>query len=122
MTALKLALLYHVAEADDLPTVSPEALERALALAGWLQEAAGWLLQDGLSFSRWDKHRKRVLGLIQRRQGIPHSALLKASHLPARLLKEIVNTLIEEGTVLGEQHSGVMHYYVMDSPNPPHSP
>jgi len=121
VTVLKLALLYHVAETDNL-TVSPEALERALALAGWLQEATGWLLQDGLSFSRWDKDRKRVLGLIQRRQGIPHSALLKASHSPARLLKEIANTLIEEGTVLAEQHSGVTHYYTLDSPIPARSP
>jgi hypothetical protein len=110
VTSLKLALLYHVAESETL-AVSPEALERALALTGWLQEAAGWLLQDGLSFSRWDKERKRVLGLIRQKPGIQHSALLKASHMPARQLKEIVSTLGEEGTIVAQPNDNVTHYY-----------
>jgi hypothetical protein len=38
------------------------------------------------------------------------------------VLKDITGTLIEEGTVFSEQHSGVTHYYAPDSPIPARSP
>jgi len=110
VTALKLALLYHVAEADDL-VISPEALQRALSFVGWVQETTASLLQDGLALGRWDKDRKRILGKIRARPGIPHSALLRASHLPARGLREIVATLEEEGSIVAQPNEGVRHYY-----------
>ena len=110
VTALKLALLYHVAEADDL-VISPEALQRSLSFVGWIQETTASLLQDGLPVGRWDKYRKRILGKIKARPGIPHSALLKASHLPARAFREIIATLEEEGSIVAQPNEGVRHYY-----------
>ena len=111
MTALKLALLYHVAECPPSLTVSPEALARALALAGWLQQQVEWLLRDGLAFTRAEKQRQRVLAIIRRKPGIPHSPLLKASHLSAREFREVVDTLGQDGSIEVMDHEGLRHYH-----------
>ena len=113
MTALKLALLYHVAECPSSLTISGEALARALALVGWLQQQVEWLLRDGLAFSRAEKQRQRVLAIIRRKRGIPHSALLKTSHLSAREFREVVDTLGQDGSVEVMEHEGVKHYYAV---------
>ncbi len=99
MTALKLALLYHVAEYPSSLTVSREALARALALTGWLQQQVEWLLRDGLAFTRAEKQRQRVLAIIRRKPGIQHSPLLKASHLSAREFREVVERVAHDASV-----------------------
>jgi hypothetical protein len=111
VTALKLALLYHVAEYPSSLAIGRDALARALALVGWLQQQVEWLLRDGLAFTRAEKQRQRVLAIIRRRRGVPHSALLKASHLSARELREALETLGQDGSVEVMEHEGVKHYY-----------
>jgi len=114
VTALKLALLYHVAEESSL-SLSPEALERALSLVGWLQEAQAWLLEEGLAWSRWEKDKARVLRNIRQRPGIPWSHLLRNSHLKPRDLKEITGTLEECGLIVCQDNESVRHFYPYDS-------
>jgi len=115
VTALKLALLYHVAEEPVSLTVIPEALQRALALVGWLREAQAWLLAEGFAWSRWEKDRARVLRLIRQRRGIGWSKLLRDSHLKARELREITETLAQAGEIIIQECDGVNHYYADDS-------
>jgi hypothetical protein len=78
---------------------------------GWLQHQVEWLLRDGLAFTRAEKQRQRVLGIIRRKSGIQHSPLLKASHLSAREFREVVETLGQDGSVEVMEHEGVRHYY-----------
>jgi hypothetical protein len=85
-------------------------MNRALALVGWLQQQVEWLLRDGLAFTRSEKHRQRALGIIRRKKGIPHSKLLKASHLSSRELREALETLRDDGSVEVTVNEGIRHY------------
>src|SRR5262249_4378709 len=112
VTTLKLALLYHVAEHPSSPlSISQEALTRAIALVGWLQQQVEWLLRDGLAFTLADKQRLRVLAHIRGKPGVQQSPLLKASHLSARQFREVIDTLGQDGSIEIMEHDSVRHYY-----------
>lgn len=120
--ALKLSML---AEASFDPTFtceypSAQSVAWAVAWARWFRAAVDWVLEHGLPLSAFDEIKHKVLRAIASAGGkIEHSRLLRNIGLSARQLKEVIETLAEEGRILIATASGrrkATRLYVLTDP------
>lgn len=97
-TALKLALLY--ARDRGALVIEAEDISRAWGIVSWLADEAVTLFSVGLSGGRFTVERRKVLEIIEAHPaGISRSEVLRACHLSARKLDEVMRTLFEEQRV-----------------------
>ncbi len=108
--ALKLAILYHVAEERNL-VLSSGAMSKALLLSDYLKTGLAHLFTGDLAFTREGQDKARAMGLIERIPGIDHSDLLRRFRHGARRLKEAVATLIQEERIRREPQGGRTSYF-----------
>jgi hypothetical protein len=95
---LKFALIYHVAEAGDL-RIGESALNKALLLTTWLKKGIKDTLGKDLVFGKDQRDKAKVLRIIEREPGVPHSVALKRSKMLSRYFQPVIDTLIAEGSV-----------------------
>ncbi len=88
----KIAACYHIAE-SDAPVISRDAFSRALALVGYLFMGFDHLLAAKWASNPQDAQTQRVREIIRQSPSISHSKLQRNSHLSARDLNQVLETL-----------------------------
>ncbi len=95
---LKIAMIYHFSNSRVL-NISPEAMNNALALVGYVKEALKKSLEEDLALTPEMRNRIKILKLIQKEPGIEHGKLLRNSNLTSKQVHAIINHLLEEGSI-----------------------
>ena len=111
---LKLAVLYHFSESTSL-VLSKESLSKACHLVNYLKYKIAELLDTELVFGRDMQNKARVYKLIEKEPGIRRSKLLTNSHLTARDLNIVIETLTQEEKI---RIDGKSYYVKEDNPVP----
>lgn len=107
--AAKISLLYAV-DAHEPATghgwlVSSESMRKAMLFVDKLYLPSVYSLGEQLQNSPWERDRHRVLRIITNKGGpIDHPELLRKSRMSSNNLKDVIDTLREEGTIT--QRSG----------------
>ncbi len=96
----KLSMLYAVSANVDRPVVTAGAVEWAASFAEFLTKQMLFMV-DAYSFENAfdEKCRKIVRYIGEAGKPIAHGVLLKKSHESAEMLKQIIDTLTENGTI-----------------------
>jgi len=97
-TCLKLAVIFQISETQKIH-VKANAMKRAINFVELLKENIYKLLLDKIGFSREEREKKKILGLIKKKGTIERSILLQYSGMKAKTLDEYLNTLKEEGRI-----------------------
>lgn len=107
---LKIALLYQISMDGEI-AISPNSLGRAISLTEGLKQNIKNILSEELIFTKEMKDQKTVLQIIIKNPGIEHGLLLRNSHLSAKQLKEVKETLIQQGSIklTGNRHYPINH-------------
>jgi len=61
------------------------------------------LLQSDLAFTEDEKNRNKVIRVLQAKGVVPHAVLLRSTRLPARELKDILQTLEEQEMIVTDE-------------------
>jgi hypothetical protein len=95
---LKFAILYQLS--INLTTIiTTEALGYAIRLAEYLKVNLIGLIQDDMVTTRDGKELNQLLSIIRTNPGIDRSTLLRKSHLTARKMDDLINTLVQREDV-----------------------
>jgi len=104
MYVLKISVLEQISvdtNPIDALNVNIDSMNRAINIINWLADRLEELIGTDVTFTRFDKNKKKVLDLIKKSpDGIQRQELLRYSHLSAKELSEIIQTLIQEESIL----------------------
>ena len=104
--ALKFAILYAVSENPLVTEITVGHLQLAFALIEYLKACLRDLILRDFIFDQPTKMKLKILGLIQEKGSITHSILLRLSHMTARELREVIQTLTEEEQITVRTEGG----------------
>lgn len=107
---LKMAILYSLSANRSLE-IDIKSLEKAIKT---VEAAKGWitkLIREDFSFNQETANRKKVLSIIKREPGIRYAKLLQKSHLGAKQVKAILETLREAEQVCEETDGRTKAYF-----------
>ena len=96
----KLSMLYAISENVNAPTISVDGVRWAMSFVDFLTEQMLYMV-DAYSYENpFDEKCRKVLRYIaESKEPIAHAALLKRSHESAETLKQIIDTLIQNGSI-----------------------
>lgn len=96
--AIKLAMIIECLE-SPATTKTPISGESLLEATDCIDEASKLmcgLVEDNLAFTKYEKERALIIGIIKREGGtLDHSSLLKRSKMPGRQFNSIIDTMLE---------------------------
>lgn len=99
----KLALSFALSRGLENPSIELEDIERSAALVEHITRSVLYRIETSVHETDYEEQSQRILRLLRARSGtMPHSALLKASHLDRDTFRRVVETLIEGGQVIRE--------------------
>ncbi len=101
ITTLKFAMLLEMSYRETL-LVGLEAVEQAVQITELLKRSLKNLFLQEFAFTQPMKDRQKLLRLVSNRPGISRRELLRASNLLARAFDDVLNTLVQEGSVVKE--------------------
>ncbi|MFC1682889.1 DUF3987 domain-containing protein [Candidatus Zixiibacteriota bacterium] len=110
---LKFAMLFQISQDGSL-IIGSDAMSKAVLLTHFLRDSLNQILGESLVFSRDMRNKNRVLKLINHEPGISRSKLLQHSHLLRKQLDPILDTLIEEESIVHRKESQTRRYYPKD--------
>lgn len=93
--ALKYAILYSVSENPTGAIITDKHLGLAINLVEYLKICLREMILKDFIFNDSTKNRLKVLKMIEENVSLSHAKLLRNSHLKAKELREIVETLVE---------------------------
>lgn len=98
----KLALLYAVSENHEATTISRDAVAWAMRFVMHQVRRMLFMAACHVAENQFHADCLKVIQKIRTAPGgcMSHSQLLKNMHMPSKALKELVDTLIEQGTVI----------------------
>lgn len=96
--ALKFMMIYNIAEEKSL-TISEPSFFKAIELVEILKNNVEKLVKEHWIFGQDAKDKAKLLKMIKSRPGITRRKLLQNSHMIARRLNPIIDTLIEEHSI-----------------------
>lgn len=121
--ALKLAMLLQLALEPTSREIMPSALYNALTLVAWLQANLRRLFEDEFVFSRDMEDKQRLLRIIEKRPSIDRRELLRLSHLKVSNFDPLLNTLLQEGSIVQKKANGAAPgFYSASRPSQPVTP
>jgi 5S rRNA maturation endonuclease (ribonuclease M5) len=116
MYVLKIAVLEQISVSYnplEALNVGIEPMERAINVVSWLADRLEELIGNEVTFTWFDKNKKKVLDLIRKNQdGIQRQDLTWHSHLKAKELNEIIDTLIQEESIIVKKRERAVVYYL----------
>jgi predicted transcriptional regulator len=116
MYVLKIAVLEQISASSnplEALNVGIEPMERAIYVVSWLADRLEELIGNEVTFTWFDKNKKKVLDLIRKNQdGIQRQDLTWHSHLKAKELNEIIDTLIQEESIIVKKRDRAVVYYL----------
>jgi hypothetical protein len=97
---LKFAMLYEISGSKSL-TISEGSLLRAIKLVNQLKQSLNELMSEHIAFTKEAKDIQKILNLIKSEaEGIRRDKLLKNSHMTAKQLEEVLNTLMQSNQII----------------------
>lgn len=106
-TVLKIAMLHCISRTKGQDRIiTLEDITFANRFADFVKDNLKRLLGEELVFTREMRDRKKVLDLIKARPGILKGELLRAAHMTAKQLDEVLRTLFEEESIRAESTKG----------------
>lgn len=94
---IKFAMIHSIVVFRSLD-INEASIKEAIALIDWLLTEFEGLANSEFTFSKFEKQKKKILGLIQSGKN-ERSVLVRHSNLSAREFNEVISTLIEGGRV-----------------------
>jgi predicted transcriptional regulator len=92
--------MIYEASVGDSTVITGENMLLAIALIERVTQDIKELVDNQISFDQQTKERNIVKKIIKdAKKPIPHSLILKNSHLESKRVKEILTTLVESGLV-----------------------
>lgn len=95
---LKFAILYEISSTSNL-VISENSIKRAIRLVESLKESVKNVLEEHVSFTLYEKNKKRILSIIKDKKEISRSILLRALNLNKKDFDLVMDTLLEEETI-----------------------
>lgn len=81
------------------PEITKDDCRRACLMADNFAAEIGRLGAESLGKSKFDSYRLKILKAINKTPGIEHSRLLRNTNLPAKVFKDVIDTLKQTGEV-----------------------
>jgi hypothetical protein len=100
--ALKIALIYAATDATAT-AVEVRHLRLAVKLIERCRDDLVRLLRWDLAFTPEERNRNKVMRILETEKVVPHARLLRNSHLSARDLKDVLNTLEEQDMIATDE-------------------
>ena len=94
---IKLAMIHSIVVFKSL-SINEASIKEAITLIEWLLTEFEGLANSEFTFSKFEKQRKKILGLIQAGKN-ERAVLIRHSNMSAREFNEVIMTLIEGGRV-----------------------
>jgi hypothetical protein len=104
MYVLKFALLYNISEEKSL-VISTVSLLKAIELVELLKQSVKVLVKEEWVFGQDAKEKQKLLRIIRNKPGIDRRRLLQNSNMIAQRFKAVLDTLIQEGSVVPKDGS-----------------
>jgi len=95
---LKFAILYELSSNLSL-TISDNSIKRAIRLVESLKESIRDVLEKHVSFTAYEKNKKKILRIIGDKKEIARGELIKSSGLNKKDFDLVIDTLLEEETI-----------------------